>query len=444
MEKNLINTDFLATYMGNSNIDEKYSILGLKYNPFPRSGTANINDNDSYNRRMLPIDSEVTKKIMTFTANALLANQDHPEDKFQSCVILGDYGSGKTQLLMYIKSELREIANNPNYTAKPYVIYIDNPGVSLLEFIGNIISRIGEENLRKYLWNNIISTICKNNEYKTALNKYLTGLQSFSFEGTKSYDPYAPENLLSYKQFLTAFANQINTPSKRKNFDKDFQEILLSILYSLTKDSVVSYYFYEFISSDYGVNKAWEGLINGNLKSLNGKEAKVIKFIVQLVKEQGYTDFFILVDEFEDITEGRLSKMQLDNYIYNLRTLLDEHREWSLFFSMNPEAYKRLRRVSPPLADRIATELVILSAINIDTSKRLIENYINVAEGNEITPFSEDGIERLGEITEGNTRRFLILCFRLIEFAAKEFKSKDERIDTQFIDNHINQDGILL
>lgn len=89
MEKNLINTDYLAAYMGNSNIDEKYSILGLKYNPFPRSGTANINDNDSYNRRMLPIDSEVTKKIMTFTANALLANQDHPEDKFQSCVILG-------------------------------------------------------------------------------------------------------------------------------------------------------------------------------------------------------------------------------------------------------------------------------------------------------------------------------------------------------------------
>ena len=132
MEKNLINTDYLAAYMGNSNIDEKYSILGLKYNPFPRSGTANINDNDSYNRRMLPIDSEVTKKIMTFTANALLANQDHPEDKFQSCVILGDYGSGKTQLLMYIKSELREIANNPNYTAKPYVIYIDNPGVNIL------------------------------------------------------------------------------------------------------------------------------------------------------------------------------------------------------------------------------------------------------------------------------------------------------------------------
>ena len=444
MEKNLINTDYLAAYMGNSNIDEKYSILGLKYNPFPRSGTANINDNDSYNRRMLPIDSEVTKKIMTFTANALLANQDHPEDKFQSCVILGDYGSGKTQLLMYIKSDLREIANNPNYTAKPYVIYIDNPGVNLLEFIGNIISRIGEENLRKYLWNNIISTICNNDGYKTTLNKYLTGMQSFSFEGTISYDPYAPENLLSYKQFLTAFVNQINTPNKRKNFDKDFQEVLLSILYSLTNDSVVSYYFYEFISSDYGVNKTWEALINGNLKSLNGKEAKVIKFIVQLVKEQGYTDFFILVDEFEDITEGRLSKIQLDNYIYNLRTLLDEHREWGLFFSMNPEAYKRLRRVSPPLADRIATESVVLSAINIETSKRLIENYISIADGDKINPFSEDGIERLGEITEGNARRFLILCFRLVEFAAKEFKSKDERIDTKFINKHVNQDGILL
>lgn len=32
---------------------------------------------------------------MTFTANALLANQDHPEDKFQSCVIWGIMVLGK-------------------------------------------------------------------------------------------------------------------------------------------------------------------------------------------------------------------------------------------------------------------------------------------------------------------------------------------------------------
>ena len=88
--------------------------------------------------------------------------------------------------------------------------------------------------------------------------------------------------------------------------------------------------------------------------------------------------------------------------------------------------------------------LLILSAINIETSKRLIENYISIADGDKINPFSEDGIERLGEITEGNARRFLILCFRLVEFAAKEFKSKDERIDTKFINSHVNQDGILL
>lgn len=45
-------------------------------------------------------------------------------------------------------------------------------------------------------------------------------------------------------------------------------------------------------------------------------------------------------------------------------------------FSMNPEAYKRLRRVSPPLADRIATESVVLSAINIETPKDLLKTIL--------------------------------------------------------------------
>ena len=60
-----------------------------------------------------------------------------------------------------------------------------------------------------------------------------------------------------------------------------------------------------------------QALTSGSLKQLKGKEARVIKYIVKLVKEQGFSDFFILVDEFEDITEGRLTKSQIDNYVYN-------------------------------------------------------------------------------------------------------------------------------
>lgn len=444
MEKSMYSIEDFSAFLGNGNADEKYKYVGVKFNPFPRSGTANINDNDIHNSYLRPLDQEVKRRILTFAANALTTNSNNPADKFQSCVVLGDYGAGKTQLLMYIKAWLRMVADNPNYVARPYVIYIDNPGVSLLEFIGSIIAKIGEENLRKYLWKNILDVISNNEDYKHLLNQYLSGYQEMGLDNVRSYNPYAEENRVSYKKFLDTFVNQINFKEKRKRFDEDFQRILLEILNKSIQDQTVSYYFYEFISSDYGVNKTWEGLTNGSLKSLNRKEAKVIKYIVQLVKEQGYSDFFILVDEFEDVTLGRLTKAQIDNYIYNLRTLLDEQREWTLFFSMNPIAFKKLRSVSPPLADRISAETVWVTPVNNTLGHTLIENYMSLCDVQGTGPFTDDAIEALQDMTEGNARRFLVYCFQLIEDAAREFDSEDKRIDADFVKTHCKPEDVVL
>ena len=297
---------------------------------------------------------------------------------------------------------------------------------------------------KKYLWKNIIDAISNCENYKQTLNQYLPGYHDMGLDGVRSYNPYAEENRISYKTFLDSFVSQINFKDKRKRFDEDFQKILLEILNKSILDHTVSYYFYEFISSDYGVNKTWESLTNGSLKSLNRKEAKVIKYIVKLVKEQGYTDFFILVDEFEDVTLGRLTKAQIDNYIYNLRTLLDEQREWVLFFSMNPLAFKKLRMVSPPLADRISAEIVWVTPVNSLQGRTLIENYMSLCGVQGIGPFTDDAIEALQDITEGNARRFLVYCFQLIEDAARIFSSSNERIDADFVKTHCKQEDNAL
>ena len=157
------------------------------------------------------------------------------------------------------------------------------------------------------------------------------------------------------------------------------------------------------------------------MKQLKGKEARVIKYIVKLVKEQGFSDFFILVDEFEDITEGRLTKSQIDNYVYNLRTLLDEQREWCLMFTMTPLALKKLRSVSPPLADRISSREIWLQDLNTEQAISIVKNYMTIVEHDSLLPFTEDGIAYLVDIVDGNIRRFLKMCFRLIEEAALTF-----------------------
>ncbi|MFZ4454937.1 MAG: hypothetical protein ACOYOT_01820 [Bacteroidales bacterium] len=414
---------------------DNYKNLGIKFNPFPRSGTSNINSGDSYNSYLVPIDLKAEQELNGFIANALTANEMNPSDKFISATVVGDYGSGKTQFLMYSRYLLNVIATSPNRKENPYVIYIDNPGVSLLELIGSIISRIGEENLRKYLWSNIIFKIRINAQLKERLKPY-SNQNGFLFSDNFS-DPFSDENTVSYKKFLDSFVRYIPNANQKKKFDVEFKSIIMGILDADTKDSIVSYYFYEFISSDFGINKTWEALTTGSLKQLSGKEANIIKYIVKLIKRQGFTDFFILVDEFEDITEGRLSKIQIDNYVYNLRTLLDEQREWCLMFSMTPLALRKLKSVSPPLADRISSRIIPLQTLNKEQSIQIIENYIKMAGGNNsLGPFTEESIEHLKTKVEGNTRRFLKVAFALIEKSKLIFKSESDKIDKAFVENN--------
>jgi hypothetical protein len=216
------------------------------------------------------------------------------------------------------------------------------------------------------------------------------------------------------------------------------------VLENEIRDSVLAQYFYELLSDDYGVNKTWEALSSGGIKQLDKKVALIIRYIVRLIKEQGYTDFFILVDEFEDITEGRLNKTQVDNYVYNLRTLLDEHREWCLLFAMTGDALRKLRLVSPPLADRISSRLIILQNLNNQQATGIAVNYLNLAreeQTDDPSPFDLSGIETLNELVEGNARRFLKSCYFMVE-RAMESSDSGKPIHSGFVRAHFSHDSV--
>lgn len=423
--------------------NRKYVKLGLLFNPFPRSGTANINAGDVHNEKLIPVDESVTNQIVDFIRDALVDNPVDPRDRFISATITGDYGSGKTQLLMFAKALLGEISTTPHRAHKnPYVIYVDSPGVKLLEFIGTIISKIGEEDFKKFLWAKIIEQIRKSQPDREILKRFQSS-GGVLFNDTNP-DPYADENVVSYKQFLNSFTRYLANARSRKDFDEKFKEIIVRVLESETKDQVLAQYFYELVSEDYGVNKTWEALSSGSIKQLDRKVVHIIRYIVHLIKEQGYTDFFILVDEFEDITKGRLTKPQVDNYVYNLRTLIDEHREWCLLFAMTGEAMRRLRKVSPPLADRISARLVILQDLNDEQAATIALNYLSLArdtESNELTPFDQSGIKQLNASVEGNARRFLRGCYFLVERALANL-GKHKAIDSKFVAEYFSHDSV--
>lgn len=418
--------------------NEKYIRLGLKFNPFPKSGTTNINGGDHAIEQLNIIDDEVANQITNFLSEAFEENPNDPKDKFISAVIVGDYGVGKTQHLMFIKYLLETLDSS----LKPYVVYIDNPGVNLSELIGSILTKIGEETFKKYLWGVIINHIKDNSDYKSRLD-------SFEYKGVTLFEneisnPYDEINLISYKSFLDSWTRYIVNPKKRKEFNDTLKGLILDILYDKYNDNALSNYFYDLIATNIGINSTWESLSTGNNKFLQNKEVKVIKAIVSLVKEQGFTDFFILADEFEDITKGRLSKIQVDNYIYNLRTLLDEQREWVLFFAMTGTALKQFETISPAFADRIKSRVIRLKPFNDEQAIKVINQYLIPARIKEedkdgIYPFSEKAVSLIVDKTFGSPRRFLKTIYYLLEIFVK---SDLEIIDENFINNNLDSETI--
>ena len=83
-------------------LKEKFS---LNYNPFPKSGIAIINESDDIVSSLSPVNDEVVNTIFEYIKDALYnsaSNGKKSDNKYISLIVRGEYGSGKTQTLMYI------------------------------------------------------------------------------------------------------------------------------------------------------------------------------------------------------------------------------------------------------------------------------------------------------------------------------------------------------
>ncbi len=83
----------------------------------------------------------------------------------------------------------------------------------------------------------------------------------------------------------------------------------------------------------------------------------------------------------KDITEGRLTKVQVDNYVYNLRTLLDEHREWCLLFAMTGQALKKIKKcVTASRGSYYQSLNDVLQDLNTEEAIKIVKNYLMIAK----------------------------------------------------------------
>lgn len=212
-----------------------------------------------------------------------------------------------------------------------------------------------------------------------------------------------------------------------------------------SESAVVASYFYDIVSETIGISKSWDMLVTGNVKELDKREVNILKAIVGIVQKQlGYTDFIILIDEFEEITAERLKKSDVDNYLRNLRLLIDREKNWCSVFAMTGKALSIIESYSPPLAGRIKGSFVDLKPLNEAELKKMIANYLSIARSesidDDIYPFDESGIKEMLEVKDvqlkGSPRFILKLCYTLLQRAVDELP-ENGRINQTFVKQYM-------
>lgn len=418
--------------------------FGLEFNPFPRSGIAIISESDKVAEQLMPADEDTVNKIVNYISDALFAHRGQPEmpDKYMSMVVRGEYGAGKTQTLMFIRYLLKNLKNE---NVKPYVVYIDNPGQKLTELIGAIVSQIGVENFKKYLWGIFMEYLDKNPDVKQSLVGTRQASQSLSLFGEDEPVPSLSNNIQNYKELADAITAGKSATDK-KQLIKTLKDHMVRSYADVTDSQVVASYFYDIVSETMGISKSWDMLTSGSVKEMDKREVYILKAIVNIVcKQLGYTDFFILIDEFEEITAERLKRTDIDNYLRNLRLLIDREKNWFSVFAMTGKAMDIIENYSPPLAGRIKGSVIDLKPLDTVSFKMVVTNYLNIARKepvmDSIEPFDETGLDEMLQVRppqlKGSPRFVLKMCYQLLQRASTELQ-EGEKIDREFVKKHID------
>ncbi len=130
-------------------IEKDYSIVGLKFNPFPPAGIPRYPS-------LAPLDQKANDTIKTFIRSTYSTYEKKDFVNYAGLAIIGSYGMGKTHLMEYTKVLIEWLNKNlDGFSAA--TCFIDRPEESPQRVIHHIIEQIGPDTIRKYVWMVIIN-----------------------------------------------------------------------------------------------------------------------------------------------------------------------------------------------------------------------------------------------------------------------------------------------
>lgn len=398
-----------------------YSPFFLTRNPFPAIGIPSEG----------PLITADRQQILNRFKEAL--RQTIFEDKTSITVLTGDYGSGKSHLLKYLKYRVNtQLLTSGN---QAFAIYVKSVGRSFKDMYLYFIDDIG----RDFLTDQALKLI----------RSYLKNI------GDAGARKYVYEKELSKKPDLISInVEQILEGSRFCDLFHDIRKTLAGIrnsnviyaLLSLAHPNYAPVAWRWFLGES--LTKDEKGLILVDDTIDDAADAQdAFRSIIAILRKSGIRAIVLLIDEFERFT--LVPKQSRDQYMDDIRHFIDDNPSGNcLVIAVTPTAYKWLNEVPNALTRRLSGAEFELSFFNEDETKELIARYIQTARKENanlslvikdrpnispaLYPFTNDGVKRIDERAKGLVSAIINLCRDSMDAA---IQSNSKVIDSRIIDS---------
>jgi hypothetical protein len=196
-------------------VEIDYSLLGLKFNPFPLAGLPRF--------ILPPLDPEIDAKIKHFITST------YKEGEYGGLTIIGAYGMGKTHMLKYIQSlinNLTDLARKNKIDFSVVTCFIDRPEDTPQRVVHKIIEDIGLDKIRKYIWKIVIDGLGVNEDEFYA--RYKPSYSLLPQQKEKWHNLFEEPVKSNYLEFLKQF----------RSLGGDFKKLQESIREIIKKEIV--------------------------------------------------------------------------------------------------------------------------------------------------------------------------------------------------------------
>jgi hypothetical protein len=414
----------------------RYHRLGLSKNPF--SGQILPSDNP-----LIPPYRPVKEKIDGFMNN-FLENRAS-----RGMVCIGDYGTGKTYHLKWMKNEFDKRQD-------VRTIYLETPGLEPYDLVRGILAEIGEEQIAKGVWNLVqpiliedikqggqaefLSQFAYEVEVKgkrSASRSYNPSQMSF---GADYYGSLSENDLLDHRSFLKSF-DKTRHLSREKLRDYFQQKLLQGRDPAVTKNVAVARELASIcIYSGAPALDSWENLVipgAGSPRAFPPQgEPVFLQSVVRILLKSGVKYLVLFIDEFEKVPLlETMTEREARRYLDTFRMLID--RNWHLLpfawvLGSNEDAWAWIDKESRALPQRIVTKVTLPRTDDQAFAKYIVteflaqarsESFATVAE-NPLYPFPENLLDIIPLALRRTPRDLVKLCDMLIEAAADKQKTK--------------------